>query len=299
MIDRARDLRAWWRSNHVTWWLTIVVLSSVLGFVSVQVWDLTVEAARTQQLLDAARQQSQLRQEAINLLQNDLQAQREQIIDLGEEPATADRDFPDIIEGPQGEQGERGETGPRGRPPTMAEVRVAVSDYLRANPPADGRPPTDAEIAVAVVNYCAIGGRCVGPTGPQGERGEIGPIGLQGEPGPQGPAGEPGTDGADGATGPQGPPGPAGAAGPTGPQGEPGPGPTEAQIAAAISDYCAAAGCVGPQGPQGEPGDDGMPPSGWKVVDHRGKTSTCVRQDPFDAADPWYTCTPDDPKAGQ
>lgn len=119
----------------------------------------------------------------------------------------------------RGERGVQGPRGPRGRAPTTAEVTQAVSAYLRANPPQPGRPPSEAEIIAAVATYCADN-TCDGP------------------PGPPGPAG------ADSAV-----PGPAGPAGPAGP------GPSDEQVAAAVTAYCDARnGCTGPQGPQGEPG---------------------------------------------
>lgn len=49
--------------------------------------------------------------------------------------------------------GEPGPTGEPGRPPTLAEIERAVTDYLVAHPPPAGRPPTETEVAAAVAQY--------------------------------------------------------------------------------------------------------------------------------------------------
>lgn len=109
-----------------------------------------------------------------------------------------------------------------------------------------------------------------GPAGPPGPQGDTGATGLPGAAGSAGSAGTPGLngqDGADGATGTKGDTGTPGAAGSPGPQGEPGPAPSDAQILAAVDQFCAshggcvgptgATGEVGPAGPQGDPGPAG------------------------------------------
>lgn len=110
--------------------------------------------------------------------------------------------------------------------------------------------------------------------GPRGLPGEsvTGPPGPAGEPGrtvvgPRGPRGFTGLDGAEGVAGPAGPAGRDGAdstvAGPKGDQGqqgERGPGPTDAQVAAAVEAWCTARGdCAGPVGPAGPAGPQGPP----------------------------------------
>lgn len=80
----------------------------------------------------------------------------------------------------------------------------------------------------------------------QGDRGPIGERGPQGKTGPGGPIGK---TGKTGKTGPDGTDGRDGARGP---------GPTTAQIAAAVDSWCGIdARCQGPQGAAGAPGKDG------------------------------------------
>ncbi len=113
------------------------------------------------------------------------------------------------------------------------------------------------------------------PAGPRGLPGEsvTGPPGPAGPPGrtvvgPRGPRGFTGLDGEDSTVpGPAGPAGRDGAdstvAGPKGDQGqtgERGPGPTDAQVAAAVEAWCTARGdCAGPVGPAGPAGPQGPP----------------------------------------
>lgn len=274
-----RSLRA--QLRRVPWWLVgQIILGVALGLVVVAVMQLLDRTRQAEQALAESREGSQLRQSAIELLEEDTDQLRDQLVELGETPTTPDRDFPDVVEGPEGPQGPR---GPGGRPPTQIEVRRAVAAYLTANPPRPGRPPTDAEIAAAVAAFCAAG-ECEGDTGPAGPQGET-VVGPQGAQGPAGPQGE---------TGPQGP---------QGPQGEQGPGPSDAQVAAAVEAFCADGRCVGDQGPQGDPGPqgeqgpqgdpgvDGEPPVSWTFQDRTGRTYTCTREDGFDPNSPRYVCT--------
>lgn len=118
-----------------------------------------------------------------------------------------------------------------------------------------------------------------GPPGSQGIAGQPGASGQPGAQGPTGPKGDPG----DAVTGS---PGPSGVAGVPGPNGQPGANGDDGQPGAA--------GAVGPQGPKGDPGDsgtDGQPPAGWTATYSDGSTETCTRADPFDPANPQYTCT--------
>lgn len=92
---------------------------------------------------------------------------------------------------------------PGGRAPTASEVAAAVAEYLGANPPSPGREPTPTEIANAVADFCSAEA-CVGP------------------------------------------------------RGVPGPGPTDEQIANAIASYCAQSNnCQDPNDP--DPVDDPDP----------------------------------------
>jgi hypothetical protein len=86
-----------------------------------------------------------------------------------------------------------------------------------------------------------------GPGGRSGSRGERG---FPGGRGPRGPAG----------TGARGPAGPTGATGGVGPTGKDGPGPTDAQLDAALMTFCGVGSCQGPAGPAGPTGPTG--PSG-------------------------------------
>lgn len=146
-------------------------------------------------------------------------------------------------------------------PPSEAQVRDAVTDYLDDHPPADGKTPSAADVQQAIIAYCALRG-CVGAIG---QPGAAGSAGAAGPPGPQGATG---AQGPAGSQGPQGVPGPSGADGSQGPQGEPGaqgpPGP------------------AGPPGPQGQQGAQGPPVGSFSFLGF-----TCDDQD----GDTVYTCT--------
>jgi hypothetical protein len=112
-----------------------------------------------------------------------------------------------------------------------------------------------------------------------GEPGPAGAIGPQGPPGPQGPRGFPGLPGPDGLPGGVGPAGPAGEVGTAG---EPGPAGAEGEAGPA--------GPEGATGPEGPAGADGQPPLSWTFFFPNGVEHTCTRSDPFDPANPTYTC---------
>lgn len=125
-----------------------------------------------------------------------------------------------------------------------------------------------------------------GPRGAQGIPGVQGIQGVQGVPGVDGLDGKDGLNGKDGATGPKGESGKDGAQGPAGPAGEPGK--DGAQGPAGPPGADGKDGAVGPQGPAGE---DGQPPYAWVVFDEQGReVRRCERSDPFDPAQPTYTC---------
>lgn len=253
MIARTRK---WWEVHHGWFWTVVVCLGIVLGIVVAQVVQLRDRADLAEQALEEAQERSASRAEALDILRSDTRDLRDHVKRLGGRPQVPERDI--IVEAPRGPEGPQ---GPQGRPPTSAEVRAAVTDWLEANPPEDGRPPTEAEIAAAVADWCSDD-RCVGETGPQGERG------------------------------------PAGEMGPQGPVGETGPGPTDEQVAAAVADYCATSGCVGPRGPagadgqDGADGEDGEPPLWWEWEwQAKGnRTYRCERTSTFDPAGPTYRC---------
>lgn len=140
-----------------------------------------------------------------------------------------------------------------------------------------------------------------GPQGPRGfpglqglagPEGPPGPVGDTGPSGPPGAAGEPGEDGADGSAGAAGVPG---GTGPQGPQGEPGTDGVDGQPGADGVD-----GQPGAEGPPGAPGADGMdgmdgqPPAGW-TYEWMGATWTCLPEEEFDPAAPFYVCQPEMP----
>lgn len=91
----------------------------------------------------------------------------EQVKDLGKKPVV---DPGEPVTGPQGEQG---------RPPTPAEISLAVQSYCSGGR-CDGKNPTAAQVARAVSVYCNDRDNCRGPEGTQGEPGSEGPQG----PGP-------------------------------------------------------------------------------------------------------------------
>jgi len=123
----------------------------------------------------------------------------------------------------KGPQGLPGATGPG---PTSAQVNDAVALYCATTGVCS---PSEADVALAVSRYCNSRGECQGPKGPEG------------------PAGIDGTDGLNGTDGLPGDVGPAG------------PGPTDAQVLAAVADYCALhGGCQGPAGQDGTNGTDGQ-----------------------------------------
>ena len=151
---------------------------------------------------------------------------------------------------------------------TDDQVRAAVSEYLRLNPPADGRTPSTAEVEAAVTRVCEA-------------------IGCQGQPGVEGPAGADGSDASDAQVASQVTSWCADNNGCL---------PTPEEIQAAVAAYCGAdpSPCVGPagaQGPQGEPGQPGPVLPEYYETDGLF-TRHCVIQPQEDAAaPPHYDCS--------
>jgi hypothetical protein len=117
-----------------------------------------------------------------------------------------------------------------------------------------GRDATDAQVASAVDSYCFAHASCIGPQGPKGD---VGPKGDPGDAGAIGPKGDTGD------IGPAGPPGQDG-----------------------IN------GTNGLNGADGKDGAAGQPPYSWTQPGFLpNQTETCSRTDPFDPAQPTYTCT--------
>lgn len=154
---------------------------------------------------------------------------------------------------------------------TDDQVRAAVSEYLRINPPADGRTPSTAEVEAAVTRVCQA-------------------IGCQGQPGVAGTDGTDGVDGQDASDAQVANQVAAWCADNNGCL------PTPEEIQAAVTAYCSAdpspcAGPAGVQGPQGEQGQPGPVLPEYYETDG-GLTRHCVIQPQEDAAaPPHYECT--------
>lgn len=99
-----------------------------------------------------------------------------------------------------------------------------------------GRPPTPSEISLAVESYCSSG-RCDGKNPTAAQVAKAVTVYCNDRDNCRGVPGEQGTPGDPGAEGPQGP------------------GPTNAQVAQAVADYCASGAC---KGAQGDPGPTGV-----------------------------------------
>ena len=155
------------KPGGILWLATVLVVGLLLGSAMASIW--------------------QLRQD-FEQAQEDRDALRAQVVDLGETP---------VAPGPAGETGDQGPPGPRGEPGR------------------DGRDGRDGESPPCLL----LPSQCVGPAGPQGPAGEDGADGQDGAPGEQGPAGPAGEPGPAGPEGPQGPAGPQGEPGPSCPEG--------------------------------------------------------------------------------
>ena len=289
----------------------LVIILLTIGWV---IWRLNVRANANAADIDTNEAQIEAQQELIDGLAVAL----DEAISQGaavQTPEEIAAEVPAAEVTPLTEEGDRGASGPPGPagPPgvvSTADVEAAVAEYcaggvcrgpagpagLDGAPGAVGAvgpaapPPTDAQVAAAVTAYCS-NGACVGPQGAQGA------TGARGEPGATGSSGEPGSPGEPGRTGAQGEPGSTGAQGdpgPPGPQGAPGPGPTDRQIAQAVSDYCTANACA--QGPAGPAGADSQVPGPAGPVGPAGPEGppgdtpsnlTCIPSDPTNLGAPW------------
>jgi hypothetical protein len=255
--DDDPDDRGWWarRRGLVGYWLIVIAVAVGLAFLFAEVINLN-------ERLDRARERSDARQQAIDVLGGDVRTLREQLEAEGIDPDVPDpgeRVGPTLVPGPAGPLGPRGLAGPEGL------------EGIPGAPGLTGPPGPEGSQGVAGLT---------GPLGPTGERGEPGVAGPPGEAGPAGPAGDTGPSGPagePGATGPQGDPGPTGPAGPAGPQGPQGP--------------------AGPAGTDGQDGADGQPPAGW-TFELNNRTFTCRRVDNFDPSAPRYVCTSTGPGGG-
>jgi len=153
-----------------------------------------------------------------------------------------------------------GAGGKPGPGPSVAQVAAGVSGYLTVHPPARG--PAGADSVVPGLNGTngldsVVPGPA--PTDAQVAAGVAAFCGANGDC--RGPAGATGADSTVA-----------------------GPPPTDAQVAASVAAFCSANGdCRGPAG---------QPPLSWTSVDANGRSSTCVRDTPFDPTAPTYSCAP-------
>lgn len=233
--------------QHKWLWPSIIIFVGLLG-IAATIW-FVFKSSGTEQALETTQQEKQKIEEpakdasdaalALCARNDDVaRALRNAGVCQASEDVRKEVNRPSLVEPIQGEPGRPPTAGeirsavadylrdnppPAGLPPTAAEVANAVADYLSRNPPEPGRPPTTQEIANAVTNYCA-NDVCAGP---QGERG------LDGQPGA---AGRP---------------------------------PTQEEIRASVETYCQSQvnqTCVGPQGPQGPEGQQGATGPHWIPV---------------------------------
>lgn len=193
MSDRGRS-----RIKDAAVVVGLLVLAAVLAYIIGAVADLGHRA-------DALR-------EELTTSQEDAQMLAEQVEDMGGTPSVTP---PPPGSGPTGPPGP---IGPRGRPPTAAEVRVAVSAYCADRNGCRGPGPTQQDVAAAVNAYCDDRGQCRGPAGEDGTDGADAPPPSDEQVAAavaaycsernecRGPRGEPGADST--VPGPRGPPGP-------------------------------------------------------------------------------------------
>ena len=275
----------------------MVVILFVTGWV---IWRLNVRANANAADIDAAEELNAAQQELIDRLALTVDEAINQgaAVQTPEEIAeeVPEADVSEVTD--EGERGGSGPPGPAGPPGVVSEadIEAAVAAFCAGGvcrgpagaTGADGAnapPPTDAQVAQAVSAYCA-NGACVGPAGATGSTGATGATGQPGES-IQGEQGVPGPPGRTGETGAQGEPGPPGRTGEPGP---PGPGPTDEQVARAVSQYCTANACAqGPAGADGAPGAPGAEgPAGPAGPPGETPTAlTCTPSDPDDLGAPW------------
>lgn len=94
----------------------------------------------------------------------------EQVKDLGGRPVVDPEDLESL-------RGEQGIPGIPGRPPSSAEISLAVQSFCSGGR-CDGNNPTASQVAQAVASYCNNRGECRGDQGEVGDRGP-GPTGNQ------------------------------------------------------------------------------------------------------------------------
>lgn len=248
--------------RSVAYYVPMIILAIIVGIFVAKVLDLA-DAARD------ARAGSATRQSAIETLTGDVRALRDQVADTGQVPVVPDPQDRLDDDVPLPEPGERGEPGQRGVPgpaPTPDQVTAAVTAYCTGG--ACAEPPTGVQVLAAVTTYCETTS-CTGTTGEPGAPGASGQDGTTGEPGQDGAPGTPGEAGTPGA---------------------PGPGPTDDQVAAAVTAYCQTQGCTGPQGPTGPDGPPGADGRGIVTVECDAPPTTEFRITYTDGSSETVTC---------
>ena len=161
-----------------------------------------------------------------------------------------------------------GERGPAGPGPTPEQLRVAVADYLAANPPAPGPAPSAADVAAAVASYLTAHPPTPGRAPTAEEIAAAVATWFASNPVRDGQDGKDGRDGQDGGQGP---------------------GPTQAEIRAAVEAELAEH--PPPAGPPGADGEDGSPAQSYTTTYSDGATQSCTRAGGTDVS-PTYTCGP-------
>jgi hypothetical protein len=164
-----------------------------------------------------------------------------------------------------------GPIGERGPGPTPEQLRVAVADYLAANPPAPGPAPSADDVAAAVSAYLTANPPTPGRAPTAEEIAAAVTTWFASNPVRDGQDGRNGVDGVDGG------------------QGERGPGPTQDEIRAAVEAELA----ENPPAPgrDGEDGEDGSPAQSYTTTNADGSTQTCSLIG-GSAVSPVYACGP-------
>jgi hypothetical protein len=169
-----------------------------------------------------------------------------------------------------------GERGPAGPGPTPEQLRVAVADYLAANPPAPGPAPSADDVAAAVSAYLTAHPPTPGRAPTAEEIAAAVTTWFASNPVRDGQDGTDGRNGVDGG------------------QGERGPGPTQDEIRAAVEAELAEN--PPPAGPPGADGEDGSPAQSYTTTYDDGSTQTCTLIGGTDQS-PVYACGPLTPPA--
>jgi hypothetical protein len=166
-----------------------------------------------------------------------------------------------------------GERGPAGPGPTPEQLRVAVADYLAANPPAPGPAPSADDVAAAVSSYLTAHPPTPGRAPTAEEIAAAVTTWFASNPVRDGEDGQDGRNGEDGGQGVQGP------------------GPSQAEIRAAVEAELAEN--PPPAGKDGEPGEDGQdasPAQSYTTTNADGSTQTCTRIAGSSDVSPVFAC---------